>query len=179
MNAFVEASRPVRWPSKLRPGSLVRQFIPIEPEFLAARRTSLGSRSWRDPPRGTSDFRPSRWTVTSTRPSPRLCSCSSNRQPCSASHFRKVALCIHRPCLTGQQLRELRKQRPPGVGEIMRNGLRYNIDLHQVERQGMNVCLGSEANSLRRTLRRPLHPQKRTCSESAAMSANANSGRQL
>jgi hypothetical protein len=28
----------------------------------------------------------------------------------------------------------------------MRNGLRYNIDLHQVERQGWNVCLGSEAD---------------------------------
>jgi hypothetical protein len=30
----------------------------------------------------------------------------------------------------------------------MRNGLRYNIDLHQVERQGWNVCLGSKADVL-------------------------------
>ena len=28
----------------------------------------------------------------------------------------------------------------------MRNDLRYDIDLHQVKRQGRNVCLGSEAD---------------------------------
>ena len=64
MNRIRRGRPPVRWPLKIRTGSLVRQFIPIEPELVAGTSHLSWIESWRDPPRGTSDFRPSRWTVT-------------------------------------------------------------------------------------------------------------------
>ena len=71
------------------------------PSSSQTRRTTRASRIWCEPPRGTSAFRPSRCTVTMTSPSPRFsCSCRSKRQPCSANHFRNVALSIALfPCI--------------------------------------------------------------------------------
>jgi hypothetical protein len=53
------------------PGSCVQS----RPSSSHARRTIRASRLCRDPPRGTSDFFPSRCTVTMTGPSCRCCSC--------------------------------------------------------------------------------------------------------
>ena len=64
------------------------------PSSSQTRCTSRGSRSLCEPLRGACDVRPSRCTVTMTKPSPRSCSGRSKRHPFSDSHFRNVELCI-------------------------------------------------------------------------------------
>jgi len=76
----LRTSRPTRHTRLFGPGNSDQS----RPSSSQTRRTTRGSRVWREPPRGTSAFRPSWWTVTMTGPSCRFSCPWSKRHPRSA-----------------------------------------------------------------------------------------------